>query len=122
MFHMSVFRLSVPASVKVACVAIFLGISSQACVVSTGPEGTLQDAAVDGGPHCRLEADLTLQGVTCPSCREVVAASLLALPGVISADVSLSPPNAHVVYCDSLDESDLTRAVSSAGYNATVAK
>ena len=91
------------------------------CVVSTGPEGDLQGEVVDGGAHCHLEAQLQIVGVTCPNCREVVAASLLAVPGVMSADVSLSPPGASVVYCDSLDVMDLTRAVNSAGYRATVA-
>lgn len=93
-----------------------------ACVVSTGPEGVLQDEVVDGGAHCHLEAELAIVGVTCPNCREVVAASLLALPGVISANVSLAPPVADVVYCDSLEVADLTRAVNSAGYKATVAR
>lgn len=92
------------------------------CVVSTGPESTLEQAEIpDGGVHCRNEVRLNLSGVTCPSCSEVVAASLKAVPGVISAQVTLSPAQADVIYCDSVSLDSLTNAVDSAGYHASIA-
>jgi copper chaperone CopZ len=104
--------------------SLALVVLATSCVVSTGPEGTAtqSDAAVaiDGGPGCHEHAVLELQGVTCPSCREVVAAALLAVNGVVSAQVSLSPPEADVMYCEKLEPSDLVKAVQGAGYKARV--
>jgi Cu+-exporting ATPase len=105
-----------------ACAA--LGGAAQGCVVSTGPEGTPERSEdsllVDAGAHCHERATLILDGVTCPSCGEVVRANLLALDGVVAAQVSLSPPQAEVVYCDQLDTGDLVHAVRDAGYGAHV--
>ena len=101
---------------------LFLCLAS--CVTSTGPEGSAQERddalTVDAGAHCHEQALLMLHGVTCPSCREVVVASLLAVPGVVSAQVSLSPQEAKVVHCDTVDPDDLVRAVEKAGYQASV--
>jgi copper chaperone CopZ len=102
--------------------AVLILVSASRCVVSTGPEGALDHAEiVDAGPHCHERTQLMLRGVTCPSCGEVVTASLLAVNGVVSAQVTLTPPQADVVYCDSLSVDDLTRAIQSAGYKASVA-
>jgi copper chaperone CopZ len=112
----------VSSKLGIATAVLLLFAAAPACVVSTGPEGTAtqSDAAVDGGPGCHEHATLALMGVTCPSCREVVVANLLALSGVVSAHVSLMPPEASVVYCDTLQPSDLVRAVEAAGYRARV--
>lgn len=92
------------------------------CVVSTGPESTLeQGEAPDGGVNCHNQVMLALRGVTCPSCSEVVSASLKSVPGVIWAKVDLEPAQAEVIYCDSVSVDALTNAVDSAGYKATVA-
>lgn len=117
-------HVTVVSSLRRATAVLTLLIPVAGCVVSTGPEGaaTQPDAAVDGGPGCHEHVVLELQGVTCPSCREVVVANLLAVKGVVSAQVSLMPPEASVVYCDTLEPSDLVHAVESAGYRASVQK
>jgi Cu+-exporting ATPase len=111
----------VSSKLGIATAVLLFSASAPGCVVSTGREGTAaqSDAAVDGGPGCHEHTTLALMGVTCPSCREVVVANLLALNGVISADVSLMPPEASVVYCDTLEPSDLVHAVEAAGYRAS---
>ena len=101
---------------------LLLTVCLAACVVSTGPEGgTAQNEVVDGGVHCRNHIQLQVRGVTCPSCREVVAASLLSVDGVISASVTLTPAVADVVYCDDVSPDQLTSAVKAAGYGASLA-
>lgn len=89
------------------------------CVTSTGPEGASAALALsDGGTGCNTTSVLVLKGVTCPGCREAVLASLVVVPGVVAAEVNLSPAEATVQYCETVDTKDLIAAVKAAGYGA----
>lgn len=98
---------------------VTLAAAAVACVTSTGPEGSAGALTTsDGGTGCNAIAWLELSGVTCPSCKQAVLASLNAVPGVVAAEVTLSPAEAAVQHCDTVDTKDLVEAVKDAGYGA----
>lgn len=63
------------------------------------------------------EIQLSVTGMTCGGCVASVQRVLTALPGVQSAEVTLTPGQARVVYDPALvDRAALVRAVIDAGY------
>lgn len=69
------------------------------------------------------EKVLLIEGMTCASCVSRVEASLSKIPGVISASVNLATEKALVKFVDgSLNDQILLKAVSAAGYSATLEK
>jgi copper chaperone len=63
------------------------------------------------------EIILSVTGMTCGGCVNSVRNVLLALPGVESAEVTLSPGQARVVYdAARIDRAALSRAIVEAGF------
>ena len=65
------------------------------------------------------ESSLLIEGMVCAACAITIEDALLALPGVVSADVSAGSHRAHVVWSpERVKPSDLLNAVQRAGYRA----
>ncbi|MGH2386128.1 MAG: cation transporter [Candidatus Limnocylindria bacterium] len=64
--------------------------------------------------------DLGVGRMTCDDCVQTVTSALEAVPGVKSAEVSLTGRSAHVAADPSVDTTQLTAAVRASGYNAFV--
>lgn len=63
------------------------------------------------------EITLTVTGMTCGGCVNSVTKVLTALPGVQSADVTLTPGQARVTYDPArVDRAAMTQAVVDAGF------
>lgn len=74
-----------------------------------------------GYPVNRAEARLDIEGMTCATCAGRVERALAATPGVIEASVNLATHSATVSYAQgAVAPSELAKAVSAAGYGATV--
>lgn len=68
-----------------------------------------------------MKAVISISGMTCASCVEVIERSLKSLPGVAKADVNLATQRASVVFDSQLtNEEELLRAVKNAGYGAEI--
>lgn len=66
------------------------------------------------------EITLTVTGMTCGGCVNSVHKVLTALPGVQSAEVSLTPGQARVVYdAARVDRTTLVQAVVAAGFGVS---
>jgi copper chaperone len=66
------------------------------------------------------EITLSVTGMTCGGCVNSVHKVLTALPGVQSADVTLTPGQARVVYDTTrVDRAALVQAVVDAGYGVS---
>jgi copper chaperone len=66
------------------------------------------------------EITLSVTGMTCGGCVNSVHKVLTALPGVQSADVTLTPGQARVVYdATRVDRAALVQAVVDAGYGVS---
>lgn len=64
------------------------------------------------------EIQLSVTGMTCGGCVSSVQRVLTALPGVQSAEVSLSPGQAHVTYDPTIiDRAALVQAIIDAGFD-----
>jgi Cu+-exporting ATPase len=61
---------------------------------------------------------LNIRGMTCASCVQRVEKALLAVPGVMQADVNLATSQANIRTFDSVSIKDLILAVQKAGYQA----
>ncbi|GMV54552.1 MAG: hypothetical protein AMXMBFR6_03570 [Betaproteobacteria bacterium] len=60
---------------------------------------------------------ITISGMTCNGCVASVSRVLQAQPGVIKAQVTLTPPNAQVEYdAARIDPTALRKAIQEAGY------
>lgn len=67
------------------------------------------------------DVDLNVNGMTCAGCAANVEKALVAVPGVVSATVNLALEQAKVTMLgSSLDTDTLIKAVSDAGYQATL--
>ncbi|MHB1679931.1 MAG: heavy-metal-associated domain-containing protein [bacterium] len=61
---------------------------------------------------------INVYGMSCEHCVKTVTKAILALKGVISAEVSLKDKNATVVYDENLvNLSDIKKAVKESGYD-----
>jgi len=66
------------------------------------------------------DIQLTVTGMTCGGCVASVQKVLAALPGVQTAEVTLTPGQAHVVYDPArIDRETLIKAVTAAGFGAS---
>lgn len=66
------------------------------------------------------EIQLSVTGMTCGGCVSSVQRVLTALPGVQSAEVSLTPGQAHVTYDPTrIDRAALVQAIVDAGFGVT---
>jgi len=66
------------------------------------------------------EIILSVTGMTCGGCVNSVHKVLTALPGVQSADVTLTPGQAHVVVDPArVDRAALVQAVANAGFGVS---
>ena len=66
------------------------------------------------------EIVLAVTGMTCGGCVNSVHKVLTALPGVQSADVTLTPGQAHVVFDpQQVDRAAMEQAVVDAGFGVT---
>ena len=113
------------ALAKVADVAsVSLNLASEQARVEA-PSGSLQQlvSAVSAAgyevPHERLE--LSLEGMTCASCAGRIERALAQQPGVLSVSVNLATERAQLQLLRGTDHNALLRAVSQAGYRASLA-
>jgi copper chaperone len=58
-----------------------------------------------------------VEGMTCGHCKEAVGASLSSVEGVQSVDIDLETKRVTVIG-EGLEDADLRRAISEAGYEA----
>jgi len=66
------------------------------------------------------DIQLTVTGMTCGGCVASVQKVLAALPGVQTAEVTLTPGQAHVVYDPArIDRETLIKAVTDAVFGAS---
>lgn len=66
------------------------------------------------------DIQLTVTGMTCGGCVASVQKVLAALPGVQTAEVTLTPGQARVVYDPArIDRETLIKAVTDAGFGAS---
>ncbi len=63
---------------------------------------------------------MNIRGMTCASCVQRVEKALLAVPGVIHADVNLATAQANVQAFESVSAQELIQAVQRAGYQAEI--
>lgn len=76
-----------------------------------------------GYPPVEETIDLTITGMTCASCSGRVERVLLAIPGVVTAEVNLATERARVrLLAGGARASDLATAIERAGYKARVAE
>ncbi len=69
------------------------------------------------------ESVLALQGMYCAACAGVIEAALLAVPGVMRAEVNAASQRAGVAWlANRTDMATMTAAVDAAGYHATLAQ
>ncbi len=72
-----------------------------------------------GYPAAQSQITLQIDGLSCASCVGRVEAALLAVPGVLRADVNLAAERAEVFYLTgAVQGADLARVVTAAGYPA----
>ena len=64
------------------------------------------------------EVTLAIQGMTCASCVRSVEGALAKVPGVTDASVNLATETAKVRLSQSVELTELVRAVKSIGYGA----
>ncbi|WP_424978992.1 heavy metal translocating P-type ATPase [Leisingera sp. S232] len=88
--------------------------------VATVPLADLTRALTAAGyPAAESEAALLISGMTCASCIGRAERALLAVPGVLGAQVNLANETAQVRYLTGMVRAaDLARAVTKAGYPA----
>ncbi|HZD60233.1 MAG TPA: heavy metal translocating P-type ATPase [Anaerolineae bacterium] len=66
-------------------------------------------------------ADISIDGMWCPSCTLLIEAALLRSPGILNAEVNYITGSARVQYEPSLvSESDIARDIRSLGYGADI--
>ena len=104
----------------VAAVSVNLATERASITPGAGFEAArVTDAlAAAGYPAAMDTTDLTITGMTCASCAGRVERALLAVPGVLSAEVNLATERARVkVIAGAAELGDLTAAVRRAGYD-----
>ena len=69
------------------------------------------------------EVVIQIEGMTCSACATGVAASLRRVEGVIEAEVSIEPPEAHIRYDTSETSAEaLLEVIEELGYEAEIAE
>ena len=92
-----------------------------ASVRGTAAAGAVRDALVAAGYAApAATVDLSIEGMTCASCVARVERALQRLPFVLGASVNLAGESARVEVLGTGREQALSKAVSDAGYAATV--
>ena len=66
-----------------------------------------------------MKKTLVIEGMSCPHCSRAVEKALGALPGVTSAVVDLAAKTATVEAENTVEDAQLTKAVTDAGYEVT---
>ena len=67
------------------------------------------------------EVVIQIEGMTCSACATGVAASLRRVEGVIEAEVSIEPPEAHIRFDPSETSAEaLVEAIEDLGYEAEI--
>ncbi len=90
-----------------------------ACAGSDGDDPDGGGDLRDGGETS--QAVLQVTGMTCTGCTTRIRAALLALDGVVSAEVTLSPAEARIEYWpDEVTPQDMIDAIARIGYEAVV--
>lgn len=72
-----------------------------------------------GYPAKQKKIKLHIDGMSCASCVSKVEKLLVDIDGVLDANVNLATESADVTYVDSVQLSELTNALTTAGYSAT---
>ncbi len=97
-------------------------LASERVTVSTGPGFTLAGLAAAlqraGYPVARRDVTLAVDGMTCASCVRRVERALLAVPGVLQAQVNLATEQAAIVALANVADQELVGALARAGYGA----
>ena len=68
-----------------------------------------------------IETQLNVRGMSCPSCVRHITTALQEIDGIETVDVRLKEKKVSVTHRTPLDVSELTRAISEAGYEAELA-
>lgn len=77
----------------------------------------------NGVPNNLLDEEVVIriEGMTCSACANGVAATLRRVDGVIEADVSMEPPQAHIQFdLGRISAEALVEAIEDLGYEAEV--
>ena len=67
-----------------------------------------------------MKKTLSIKGMMCNHCRAHAEKALLAVDGVVTADVSLENENATVTLSKDVSDDVLVKAITDAGYEAVV--
>ncbi|MEJ6402794.1 heavy metal translocating P-type ATPase [Yoonia sp. 2307UL14-13] len=103
----------------VRAVHVNLADTSAAVTLEKSVTQDVSDALQDAGyPAVPTQVDLMIEGMHCASCVGRVEGALLAVPGVLSAQVNLAQGSAHVTTLGQREP--LKAAIASAGYEATL--
>jgi len=69
------------------------------------------------------EVVIHIEGMTCSACANGIAASLRRVEGVVEAEVSIDPPEAHIQFDPSETSPEaLVEAIEDLGYQAEIAE
>ncbi len=97
-----------------------VNIASERASLRTGPAFRLCEltAALEkaGYPATERTADLSITGMSCASCVGRVERALMAVPGVLAAEVNLATERARVTMLANVADAALAQAVKRAGY------
>jgi len=100
--------------------AAAVNLASERASLRTGPAFRLPDLteALEkaGYPAAERTADLSITGMSCASCVGRVERALLAVPGVLTAEVNLATERARVKILANVADATLAQAVKRAGY------
>jgi copper chaperone CopZ len=101
-----------------AVVAVLLTVPALVGLVSAQPDG----ATASGAPAGERDIVIRVDGMTCSSCATGLQATLRRTPGVVTATVTVEPPEARIRYDEALTSpAALVSAIEASGYTATLA-
>lgn len=70
----------------------------------------------------QVEWVIAIEGMTCQNCAAVIQSELLKVPGVLEAKVDYEQGGAVVIATQEINETNLRKAVETAGYSVSSAK
>ncbi|MFA5877883.1 MAG: heavy metal translocating P-type ATPase [Candidatus Staskawiczbacteria bacterium] len=85
------------------------------------PDGANSQKAVEKDGNRNARVSLSLDGMHCSSCAQIIERALKKVPGVKDANVNFAAEKASILFDDSLSDTNmLIKAVKEAGYRAEI--